>query len=241
MGKQLETQRRGKGSPTFMAKHYGINSSYISLRDISLDTLIRGQVTELIKESGRSVPIAKVLFENGAVQQCVAPEGISIGQRIEHGAEAKAEIGNILPLRNIPEGCPVFNIERELGDGGKFVRSSGLYALVVSKDEKFASVKLPSNKLVNIPLSNRATVGCVASGERTDKPFMTAGAKYHFIASKGGRFWPMVRGVAKNAYTHPFGGEQHHPGKSKSVSRHAPPGRKVGAIASRRTGRKKKN
>ena len=89
-----------------------------------------------------------------------------------------------------------------------------------------------------MPLDARATIGVIAGGGRKTKPFVTAGAKFKSNESK--KKYPIVRGVAMNAVDHPFGGYQHHVGHSKSTSRHAPPGRKVGAIASKRTGRKKK-
>jgi large subunit ribosomal protein L2 len=94
--------------------------------------------------------------------------------------------------------------------------------------------------MITLPLNSRATIGNVSCGGRTEKPFVKAGNKFHAMRAKR-KFYPWVRGVAMNAVDHPFGGAQHHPGKSKSTSRNAPPGRKVGAIASTRTGRRKKN
>ena len=84
-----------------------------------------------------------------------------------------------------------------------------------------------------------ATIGVAAGGGRTDKPFVKAGAKFYRERAKGKR-WPVVRGVAMNAIAHPHGGSQHHAGKSTTVKRSASPGRKVGHIAAKRTGRKKR-
>ncbi|MCX8175865.1 MAG: 50S ribosomal protein L2, partial [Candidatus Bathyarchaeota archaeon] len=85
-----------------------------------------------------------------------------------------------------------------------------------------------------------ATIGVVAGSGRTDKPFMKAGEKYYLMRSRGIK-WPRVRGVAMVAASHPFGGGRHrHVGKPSTVSRHAPPGQKVGLIAARRTGRAKR-
>ena len=86
----------------------------------------------------------------------------------------------------------------------------------------------------------RATIGCVGGGGRKDKPFVKAGKRWHAMRAKHKKH-PYPRAVAMNALNHPFGGANHHPGKSKSTSRHAAPGRKVGDIASRRTGRRKKS
>ncbi|MFA4907991.1 MAG: 50S ribosomal protein L2, partial [archaeon] len=149
-------------------------------------------------------------------------------------------VGNIMALQELPEGCPIFNIERIPGDGGSLVRASGLYGLVMSKEKNRVFVKLPSGKIIALNPAARATIGCSAGGGRKEKPMVKAGTA-HMLAKARGRAYPVVRGVAMNPPSHPFGGSQHHPGKSKSTARSAPPGRKVGAIASKRTGRRKKN
>ncbi len=239
MGDRLKHQRRGKGGSTFRAKAKGIDSNYISYDDLQKNAALKGQVVNLIKENGRNTIIAEILFENNASEYVVAAEGIKIGQEITYGKDAAIAIGNTLPLANIPEGCPIFNVEKIPGDGGSFVRGSGIYALLTTKDAKSAYLKMPSGKTKPIDLRARATIGCVSGGGRTEKPFVKAGNKWRQMKSKS-RPYPTNRGVAMNAGSHPFGGSQHHAGKSKSTSRHAHPGRKVGNIASRRTGRRKK-
>ena len=98
-------------------------------------------------------------------------------------------------------------------------------------------VVLPSGEMKRLDPECRATIGVVAGGGRTEKPHVKAGNKYHKMKTRGTK-WPNVRGVAMNAVDHPFGGGgRQHPGKPKSISRDAPPGRKVGDISSRRTGR----
>lgn len=239
MGKRLRTQRRGKGGSVFRAKGKGIKSEYASYQDFEGKTVISSEIVDLVKESGRNSILAKLLLENGAQDYVIAAEGVSVGQQVLIGDGDDVSVGNILTLSNIPEGCPVFNIELEPGDGGKLVRAPGSYALVVIKDAKNANIKMPSGKIKKIPLKGRATIGCAAGGERAEKPFMKAGNKFYAMKAKS-RKYVTVRGVAQNPVSHPFGGEQHHAGKSKSVGRHASPGRKVGHIASKRTGRKKK-
>ncbi|MEM0359789.1 MAG: 50S ribosomal protein L2 [Candidatus Diapherotrites archaeon] len=237
MGKRIEIQRRGKGGPVWTARKKGRKSSYPPLekgKDVE-----KGQIVEFSKEIGRNALLARVLMDSEKEFYVVAAEGVFLGQEIEMGRKAEIKIGNILPLSEIPEGCPVFNIEMRPGDGGKLVRATGSYSLLVSKNNKTAVLRLPSGKNKEVLAECRASIGNVACGERTEKPFIKAGAKFHYMKAKS-RPWPVVRGVAKNALDHPFGGAQHHAGKSKSVSRNAPPGRKVGAIASRRTGRRKK-
>jgi len=238
MGKRLESQRRGKGSPTFKATHKMKKSQYPS-NTLFEGKTIKAQVISLFKDSGRQAAMQKLLLEDNSVSLIVAPEGAFTGQEIEIGENAGIRIGNIAPLESIPEGCPVFNIELAPGDGGKIARATGKYAILLRKGLKNASIKLPSGKAKDFNLKCLATIGIASGGERTDKPLIKAGNSYHLKKSKK-KFWPTVRGVKKNAVDHPFGGSQHHAGKSKSTSRHAPPGRKVGNIAYKRTGRKKK-
>jgi len=240
MGSRLKHQRRGKGTSVFKAKANGITSSYLTYDNSQKVDVLNGQVVDLVKETGRNPIMAKISFENNETEQIIAAEGIIIGQSVQYGVKAEINIGNTLPLESIPEGCPIFNIEKTPGDGGKFIRSSGSYALLTSKDGKYAYIKMPSTVTKQVSLNSRATIGCVSGGGRTEKPFVKAGNKWHFMRAKS-RPYPTVRGVAMNAEAHPFGGSQHHAGKSKSTSRHAHPGRMVGNIASKRTGRKKKN
>jgi len=240
MGKNLRSQRRGKGSSTFIAKHYGIKAAYNNLDSTQVSGAKKAQVMDLVKESGRSAILAVLRFEDGSTNYVIAAEGVALGQNVEFGKGAAIEVGNVLPLVSIPEGCPVFNLELVKGDGGKAVKGTGVYALVMSKDRKGALVKLPSGQTKQFDLECRATIGCSAGGGRLDKPMVKAGTAFHFMAARS-RHYPGLRGVAMNALDHPFGGSQHHPGKSKSTSRNAPPGRKVGSIASKRTGRRKKN
>jgi len=235
MGKRLISQRRGKGSNTFKAKLKGIESRYT----IQKEDLLKGEVVSLIKDTGRNAILAKIIFDNGQEETVVAAEGIYVGQAIEQGRGAQVTIGSINHLGELPEGCPIFNIEKINGDGGTLVKTAGSYALLVTRDMKNATVKMPSGKLVLLPLDVKATVGNASCGGKRDKPMVKAGTNFYAMKAKK-KFWPTVRGVAMNAVDHPFGGSQHHPGKSKSTARNAPPGRKVGSIASKRTGRRKK-
>ncbi len=238
MGKRLISQRRGRGTNTFKAKLKGINVNYAALNDQEKN--YRGEVISLEKESGRNAIIAKIKLEGGTIEELIAAEGLRVGQVISHGKDVKINVGNIGFLRDLPEGCPIFSIEKRYGDGGTIARNAGSYALLITKDKNRATIKLPSKKLIKLPLDVRATIGNASSGGRRDKPVIKAGNRYYAMKAKK-KLYPTVRGVAMNAVDHPFGGAQHHPGKSKSVSRNAPPGRKVGAIASKRTGRRKKN
>jgi large subunit ribosomal protein L2 len=151
---------------------------------------------------------------------------------------AEIKPGNSLPLAEIPEGIPVCNIESNPGSGGQFVRASGVYGILVAHDVGKTVVQLPSGELKWLNPLCMATIGVVAGGGRTDKPFVKAGKKYHKMKSRASKY-PRVRGVAMNVVDHPFGGGGwQHPGRPTTVSRNAPPGRKVGSIAARRTGKR---
>jgi len=140
---------------------------------------------------------------------------------------------------DIPEGALVNNIEGMPGDGGKFIRSSGVFGTIVGKTKGKVVVKLPSKKEKSFNENCRATVGVVAGGGRLEKPFMKAGTKYFAMKTKG-KLWPITSGVAMNAVDHPFGcGRGRHMGKPSIAPKFAPPGRKVGQVKARRTGRRK--
>lgn len=241
MGKRLMIQRRGKGGTPWTASFHGkADVAYMEYSATQRDGLMTGQVLELVDDPTKTSVLAEIVLDNNYHIFNVAAEGLSVGQRIEIGKQATLQIGNIMPVKDIPEGAPIFNVEIQPGDGGKLVRSSGGYALVMSKEAKRVLIKLPSTKMISVHPDSRATIGNVSCGTRVDKPMMKAGNRSHERSAKK-KLYPIVRGVAMNPNSHPFGGSQHHPGKSKSTARSAPAGRKVGAIASKRTGRKKKN
>ncbi|MFC4357278.1 50S ribosomal protein L2 [Halobium salinum] len=236
MGRRIQGQRRGRGGSTFRAPSHRYKAELTHKKAEESDT-VAGEVVDIEHDPARSAPLAAVQFEDGDQRLVLAPEGVGVGDRLQVGVSAEIKPGNTLPLAEIPEGVPVCNVERQPGDGGKFARASGVSAQLLSHDRRVAVVKLPSGEVKRLNPQCRATIGVVAGGGRTEKPFVKAGNKYHKMKARGTKY-PRVRGVAMNAVDHPFGGGgRQHPGKPKSVSRDAPPGRKVGDIASRRTGR----
>jgi len=240
MGKRLISQRRGRGGPVWTATKNGVAPAKYSDYNKFLNTpLIKGEVMELINDPARSGVLIKIEFQNGNQEYSIGAEGTFVGQKIQCGVEAELEIGNVKTLKSCVEGCPVFNIEKTPGDGGSLARTSGAYGLIVTKDKKTVYVKMPSGKVMEINPACRATIGCSGAGGRKEKPFVKAGKKSIAMRARHKKY-PSVRGIAMNAKDHPFGGSNHHPGKSKSTSRHAAAGRKVGDIASSRTGRRKK-
>jgi large subunit ribosomal protein L2 len=237
MGKRIISQNRGRGTPTYRAPSHRYKASLKHPKVDGNDTLT-GTVVGIEHDPARSAPLAKVSFANGEERMILAPEGMAVGTTISCGAEAEVRPGNVLPLQKIPEGVPVCNIESKPNDGGQFARSSGVYATVVSHDKGKTVVQMPSGEMKWLNSKCRATIGIVAGGGRLDRPFLKAGKKYHKMKTRAAKY-PRVRGVAMNVIDHPFGGgNRQHPGRPTTVGRNAPPGRKVGQIAARRTGRR---
>ncbi|KZX10724.1 50S ribosomal protein L2 [Methanobrevibacter filiformis] len=241
MGKRLIHQRRGRGTPTYRSASHRFKDKiqYRVYDALEKEGSLKGKVIEIIHDPGRTAPIANVKFDNGEKRYILAPESIQVGDDIACGISAPISFGNTLPLAEIPEGTPVYNIENRPGDGGRFVRSSGTYASLITHDVGKTVIELPSGELKTFNSACRASIGVVAGGGRKEKPFLKAGLRWHAFKAKGKKSMT-VRGVAMNAIDHPHGGgNRQHPGRPTTVSRHAPPGRKVGSIAARRTGRRR--
>lgn len=238
MGKSLTQQKRGKGSPRYKAPSFRYKGKvqYPSYKK----EVINGKIADLIHCPGHSSPLAKIEFENNEQSLILAPEGVKVGDSIAAGESIAIKPGNILPLKDIPEGTPIYNLESNPGDGGKFVRSSGTFAKIVTKLGKNIIVELPSNKRRTFGPECRATIGIIAGSGRLDKPFLKAGRKYYAMKAKN-KMWPSVSGTSMNSVDHPFGGSSSSiKGRPTQSSRNSPPGRKVGKIAPKRTGRKKR-
>lgn len=242
MGKRILVQRRGRGSPTFRAATHRrvAPAKYPSLSEIDImNKSLKGQVLELVHDPGRGTPLSYVELETGERYYTPAVEGLREGQIIEVGGKASVSTGNILPIGAIPEGTIICNIELLPGDGGKLVRSSGAYATVLSHTPEGTLISLPSGKTRYVNDRCLATIGVVAASGRIEKPFIKAGNKFYWVKAKGHKY-PRVRGRAMIAALHPFGSGRRSAKKPSTVSRNAPPGAKVGQIAAKRTGRKKR-
>ncbi len=237
MGKNILVQRRGRGYFIFRAPtHRRLHpTGYNSVNGHS-----NGWVRDLMHEVARGAPLARLIVGRQSDIYVPAAEGMFVGQRIEMGSEVPAETGNIKALGRIPEGTMICNIELRPGDGGTLARSSGTYALVVAHTPAGTQLRMPSGRSLHLNDRCRAMIGIVAGAGRTEKPFLKAGPKCHLQKSRG-RKWPVVKGQAMIAASHPYGGGRHkHAGKPTTVGRWTPPGRKVGNIAARQTGRAKR-
>jgi len=232
MGKRLKQQARGKGTPKYRAPshRYKYTVKYPPKQG-------EGVVRRLINDPAHTALVAEVVYANGKKGYLLAPEGMRVDQKVEVGG-SKVALGNVLHLGEIPEGTLIYNIEKQPQDGGKLVRSSGTYATVISHEDGQTVVQLPSKQMKTFSSSVRATIGVASGGGRTEKPMLKSGKKFHALQSKA-QSHIRVSGVSMNAVDHPFGGGQHDiKGRPTTVSKNAPPGRKVGLIKARRTGRK---
>jgi large subunit ribosomal protein L8e len=148
MGKTIRGARKGKNS--IFTAHTRLRKGPVRLRKIDYaekEGYVKGVVKAIVHESGRGAPIAKVQFQNAYRYQrdtelFVAAEGMHEGAFVYCGAKAQLAVGNVLPLKAIPEGTVVCNVEAKLGDRGAFARCSGDYAVVVTHDEEKGTTKL---------------------------------------------------------------------------------------------------
>lgn len=238
MGKRIIAQARGKGGPTYRAPSFKYKG-YAGHKGLS-ESLTTGEIVDFITCRGHSAPLAKVKYEDGDNVLMLAAEGLKVGDTVSCGQGAQVKSGNTLSLDDMPEGTLVYNIESSPGDGGKFCRASGTFARVISKRAGKVIVEFPSKKQRAFQKGCRASIGILAGGGRKEKPYLKAGRKYYAMKAKN-KLWPIVCGQSMNAVDHPHGGTTSSKKKySYTVSRNAPPGAKVGAIAAKRTGRKKR-
>lgn len=236
MGKRIISQRRGRGTRRWIALSK-LSPGPARHKKIDTNEVQFGEVKDIIHSPAHSAPLAKIQYEDGEVRLIQASENMTKGDIIAIGKSAPVQSGNTLPLENIPEGTMVYNIEQNPGDGGKFVRSSGVFARIISKMNNQVVLKMPSKKDKTFHAQCRATIGIVAGGGRTEKPFMKAGRKWRAKRARG-KLYPVVSAVSMNAMEHPYGsGRGSHKGKPTIAPRFAPPGRKVGKVKPRRTGK----
>ena len=240
-------QRKGRSTVFCSNTHKRVAPARLRKLDYSeRHGYIKGVVKAIIHDPGRGAPLAKVMFRDPyrfkqRSEYFVAVEGMYTGQFIYAGKKASLNVGNILPVKSMPEGTIVCNLEGNSGDRGQFARASGTSAIILGQSDNGnkTRVRLPSGARKSIPSNCRAMVGITAGGGRTEKPKLKAGVAYHLARAKK-KNWPKVRGVAMNPVEHPHGGGNHqHIGHPSTVRRDTPHGRKVGLIAARRTGKLK--
>ena len=214
--------------------------SYRKMDKNEKEAVTYGVVKDLISCPGHSAPLARIRYETKEEVVLAAPNNVKVGDIVASGASAPVQTGNVLPLKNIPEGSLVYNLELKPGDGGKLVRTAGSFAKVMAKtDDGKILLRLPSKKQKIMNGECRAMLGVIAGDGKFEKPVLKAGNKMHAMRARN-KLYPKTSGSAMNSVDHPFGsGRGRNPGK-KNAPRFAPARRNVGLIKARKTGRGKK-
>lgn len=161
---------------------------------------IDAKVTSIEYDPNRTAFIALLVYKDGEKKYILAPNGIKVGDIIESGAESDIKPGNALPLKNIPVGTVIHNIELQAGKGGQLVRAAGGSAQLMAKEGNYATLRLPSGETRYIRIECRATIGSLSNSTNEIVNFGKAGRRRHL----GWR--PAVRGSVMNPCDHPHGG-----------------------------------
>ncbi|NTW57448.1 MAG: 50S ribosomal protein L2 [Chlorobiaceae bacterium] len=168
---------------------------------------ILATVASIEYDPNRSARIALLHYNDGEKRYILAPKGLKVGDRIESGEKVEVKVGNTMPLRSIPLGTDIHNVEMRAGKGGQIVRSAGAFAVLAAREGDYATLKLPSGEIRKVRVECRATIGVIGNADHEN-----------IVLGKAGRSrWlgirPQTRGMAMNPVDHPMGGGE---GKSKS-------------------------
>ncbi|MEY4400513.1 MAG: ribosomal protein [Actinomycetota bacterium] len=161
---------------------------------------VRAKVAAIEYDPNRTCRIALLHYLDGTKAYILAPKGLEVGQHVESGQRADIKPGNALPLRYVPVGTVVHNVEMRPGQGGRIARSAGVSVQLVAKEGEFATLRMPSSEMRRVPIDCRATIGEVGNAEHELVKIGKAGRNRW----KGVR--PQSRGVAMNPVDHPLGG-----------------------------------
>jgi len=179
----------------------GGNKRHYRIIDFKRDKIgIPAKVAAIEYDPNRSARIALLHYVDGEKRYILAPVNLSVGDQVMSGPDADIKPGNTLPLKNIPLGTHIHNIELRVGKGGQIVRSAGTFAQLMAKEDKYAQVKLPSNEVRLVLLTCKATIGQVGNVIHENISLGKAGRK-RWLGRR-----PKVRGVAMNPVDHPMGG-----------------------------------
>ena len=200
VSKQRTSGRNNLGKMTVRHRGGGHKRHY-RIIDFKRDkTGVPGKVATIEYDPNRSARIALVNYADGEKRYIIAAAGLQVGQTIMAGPEADILTGNALPIKNIPLGTQIHNIELKPGKGGQMARSAGSFAQLVAKEGGMAQLRLPSGEIRLVSIDCMATVGQVGNSEHENVSMGKAGR----TRWKGIR--PTVRGVAMNPVDHPHGG-----------------------------------
>ncbi|MFP6693108.1 MAG: 50S ribosomal protein L2, partial [Pirellulales bacterium] len=151
-------------------------------------------------DPNRSARIALLHYTDGEKRYILAPDGLEVGKHVESGAEVPPSVGNCLPLKSIPLGMSIHNIELQPGRGGVMCRSAGTGAVLAAREADWAQITLPSGEVRRVPIGCRATIGLIGNSDHMGIVLGKAGRK-RWLGRR-----PHVRGTAMNPVDHPHGG-----------------------------------
>lgn len=195
--------RNNQGKITVRHRGGGVKRFY-RLVSFGLAAGQNAEVTAIEYDPNRSANIALVKLEAGKLAYILAGSGMKVGDKLSNGAEAEIRKGNRLPLKSIPAGTQIYNIELVLGKGGQIARSAGSKAQLVAKDVPFCQVKLPSGEVRLVHQDCSATIGSVGNEQHQNIKYGSAGRRRRL----GWR--PSVLGKSMNPVDHPHGGGEGH-------------------------------
>ncbi len=196
---RITVRHRGGGA----VRRYRVIDFKRSVRDVE------GKVTTVEYDPNRNVRIGLVAYRNGSKRYILLPEGLTVGSMVIAGEKVEAKLGNCLPLRAIPVGFEIHNVEIKPGSGGTFARSAGVSVQLMAKTDQHATLRMPSSEMRMVHLDCWATVGVLGNADYKNISWGKAGR----TRQKG--FRSSVRGMAMNPVDHPHGGGE---GRSKSGS-----------------------
>jgi ribosomal protein L2, bacterial/organellar len=193
---------------------------------------VPAMVTAIEYDPNRSARIALLQFPDGERRYIIAPDGLKVGTSVTAGSDAEIQVGNALPLKNIPASTFVNTVEMIPGKGGQIGRSAGNSLQLMAKEGDYATLKLPSGEVRKLPLDCYATIGIVSNGDHENISVGKAG-RSRWLGIR-----PQTRGMAMNPVDHPMGGGE---GRSKSGGGYQHPESPWGQYAKGLKTRKKKN
>lgn len=199
--------RNAYGRVTVRGRGGGAPRKYRIIDFARLERDVPGRVTSIEYDPNRNVRIGLVAYENGAKHYMLMPQGLEIGAVVSAGKDIEPKVGNSLPLRSIPSGFVVHNVEMTPGSGGKLGRSAGAGIQLTAKEGDYATLKMPSGEIRKVHLECWATVGVLGNADHKNITKGKAGRTRY----EGRR--PITRGIAQNPVDHPMGGGE---GRSKS-------------------------
>ncbi len=192
--------RNVQGRITVRHQGGGAKQAY-RLIDFKRDKIgIAGKVTTIEYDPNRTARIALLVYPDGEKRYILAPLGLKVGDKVESGPSAEARVGNTLPIKNIPMGTMIHNIELKLGRGGQLARSAGAAAQLMAKEGKYAQVRLPSGEVRLVHQLCTATIGQIGNVDQENRSLGKAG-KSRLMGKR-----PSVRGSAMTPRDHPHGG-----------------------------------